>query len=294
MLSLAQSTRSGPRALPVPSALCWILPAVALTQLAFPGAAQEPQAAAPELPWSRYGLFFGGYLARYDSSVRFGSASLGTGVEINLEDALDLDARTSSWRFGGFWRTSDNLRHTISLDYSKTKRSASKTLTEDITIGDTTFPAGTTLSSDTSLGIIRAAYGYSFVLDERLDLAARFGIYTMPMSFEFKGLSETEKTDFTAPLPTIGLKGDVAITPRFFLRQSIDFFYLKYGDFTGQLTDISIGLEYKAWKHWFFGLALNSFRVALQAEGKNYPELDLTGDVEYGQNGVMGFLRFEW
>jgi hypothetical protein len=266
---------------------------VALTLLAALGHAQEPaQAPAPELPWSRHGLFFGYYLARYDSSVRFGSASLGTGIEINLEDALDLDTETSSFRFGGFWRLSDNLRHTVSLDYSSAKRSASKTLTEDITIGDTTFPAGTTVSSDTSLGIIRAAYGYSFVLDERLDLAARFGIYTMPMAFEFKGLSATEKEDFTAPLPTIGLKGDVAITSRFFLRQSLDLFYLKYGDFSGSLTDISVALEYKAWEHWFFGLALNSFRIAIQAEGGD--SLDLTGDVEYSQNGLIGFLRFEW
>jgi hypothetical protein len=292
MLSSPASTPSS-RTRGAPAVVTWLGAAIALVPLASLARAQEP-AATPELPWARHGLFFGGYLARYDSSVLFGSASLGTGIEINLEDALDLDARTSSWRFGGFWRTSDNLRHTVSLDVSSTKRSASKTLTEDVTIGDTTFPAGTTVSSDTSLGIIRLAYGYSFVLDERLDLAARFGIYTMPMSFECKGLSGTEKQDFTAPLPTFGLKGDVAITPKFFLRQSIDLFYLKYGDFTGQLTDINIGVEYKAWKHWCFGLALNSFLVALQAESKNYPELDLNGDIEYGQNGLMGYVRFEW
>src|SRR5262249_34285754 len=152
-------------------------------------------------------------------------------------------------------------------------RSASKTLEQDITIGDTTYPAGTTVSSHTRLGILRATYGYSFVLDERLDLAARFGLYTMPMSFKFSGVNGTEKSDFTAPLPTFGLKGDVAITPKFFLRLSIDFFYLKYGSFEGGLTDINFGVEYKAWQHWGFGLALNSFRVGIQAKGKNYPDL---------------------
>jgi len=261
-----------------------------LPLLASTFSAQEPE---KELPWARHGVFVGGYLARYDSTVRFGSESLGTGIEVDLEDAFDLDTETRTLRFGGFWRVSDNMRHTVSLDYLSEKRKASNTLDEDVTIGDTTFPAGTTVSSETELGILRAAYAYSFVLDERLDLAGRFGIYTMPMSFEFKGLSGSEKQDFTAPLPTFGVKADVAITPKFFLRQSLDLFYLKYGRFEGSLTDISLALEYKAWKHWCFGLGLNSFRIGVRADD-DYPELDLTGEVEYTQNGLLGYLRFEW
>src|SRR5262245_23300769 len=221
---------------------------MALVMLASRARAQEQTPPAPkELPWAKHGLILGGYLAAYDTSVRFGSQALGTGIELDLEDALDVDTSTQNLRFGGFWRVSDNLRHTISLDYNTSKRTASKTLTEDVTIGDTTYPAGQTVSSETKLGIIRAAYGYSFVLDERLDLSARVGVYTMPMSFKFNGLAGTEKDDFTAPLPTVGVKADIAITPSLFLRQSMDLFYIKYGDFTGQLTDISLGLEYQPW-----------------------------------------------
>src|SRR5262249_34965671 len=118
-----------------------LCPVLVLALLSTPLRAQEP---TKDLPWDRYGLFFGGFLARYDSTVRFGSQALGTGIAINLEDALGLDTTTNSFRFGGFWRTSDNLRHAISLDYFSAHRTASKTLDSDITIGDTTYPAGTT------------------------------------------------------------------------------------------------------------------------------------------------------
>src|SRR5262249_46556597 len=79
-----------------------------------------------------------------------------------------------------------------------------------------------------------------------------------------------------------------------FLRQSLDLFYLKYGDFTGQLTDVNFGVEYKAWQHWGFGLALNRFIINLRADSSNYPNLDLTGEVEHGQNGVFAYLRYPW
>jgi hypothetical protein len=167
---------------------------------------------------------------------------------------------------------------------------ASKTLEDDITIGDTTFPAGTTVSAETSLRIIKATYAYSFFLDDRVDLAASAGIYTMPFSFSFEGVSTNEKQDFTAPLPVVGLHLDFAIKPNVFLRQRLDLFYLEYGQFKGGLGDISIAVEWFPWKNVGFALGYESLRIGIEATGSDYPEMELKGNVKYQQNGMFIYV----
>ena len=245
-----------------------------------------------ELPWKRGGIFVGGFLSRFESSVRLGSDSLGAGLEVNLEDAFNLESSATDWRLGGYWRFGETMRHKASLDFNSSKRTASKVTEEDITIGDSMIPACTEISAESSVGIIRAAYSYSFFLDERVDLAASFGIYAMPFDFEFTGVDTSETEDFTAPLPVIGLTIDFAITPELFLIQRANLFYLEYGDFRGGLADLYFGLEWFPWKHFGVGLGLNSFRVKVEADGEDYPGADLVGDVGYQQTGLLMYLTY--
>ncbi|MBL8862975.1 MAG: hypothetical protein JNK02_13335 [Planctomycetes bacterium] len=259
--------------------------------LAAPAAAQASDP-APELPWKQGGVYLGGFLTRYDSTVRLGADAAGLALEVNLEDAFGLDSSSQDLRFGAFWRFGESQRHEVTIDYLRSSRSASKTLQEDITIGDTTYPAGTGVSVDSTLSIIRASYSYSFVLDDRIDLAASFGLYTMPFSFEFAGVSNTENEDFTAPLPVFGLHADYAITPDLFLRQRIDLFYLEYGDFRGGLADIYLGLEWFPWEHVGIGLGFENFRLGIEAENDSYPGMSLNGNVKYQQTGLFGYLTY--
>lgn len=266
----------------------WFLLACAFGALST-GAVASDTGTESELPWKRGGVYLGGFLNRYDSTVRLGSEAAGLGLEVNLEDAFGLDTSTQDLRFGAYWRFGETSRHKVTLDYYKSSRSASKVLQQDVTVGDTTYPEGTEVSLDSSLSIIKASYAYSFIMDERLDLSASFGIYTMPFSFEFQGVTNNENSDFTAPLPVIGLHADIAISPDFFLKQSIDLFYLEYGNFQGSLADIYLGVEWYPWKQFGIGLGFESFRIAVEAEGQ---EIDLTGDVKYAQNGLFGYLTY--
>ena len=53
--------------------------------------------------------------------------------------------------------------------------------------------------------------------DDRIDLAAQFGLYIMPINIgvEVSGLFAEEGTlDFTTPLPSFVLRMDLALTPK--------------------------------------------------------------------------------
>jgi hypothetical protein len=256
------------------------------------GAARASETDFDKLPWKRGGLFLGGTITTVDTTARLGSDAAGLALEVNMEDAFGLDTTTQSARFGGFWRFGDSMRNRVTLDYYSMKRTASKTLEQDVTIGDSTFPAGTGVSSETKIGILKATYEYSFLMNESVDLSAAFGLYTMPFSFQFDGASSNENQDFTAPLPVIGLHLDVALQDNLFLRQKIDLFYLEYGNFRGGMTDVYLGLEWFPWERFGFGLGLESFILAIEAESDYYPGLALNGDLKYQQTGLFLYATY--
>ena len=91
----------------------------------------------------------------------------------------------------------------------------------------------------------------------------------------------------SAPLPGVGLRFDYAITPKLFLRQGVEFFYLEYQNFKGHMTNSSIRLEYNAWKHIGLGIGYDAFRLRIEAKGEDYPEIDLKGSVEFEYAGIL-------
>lgn len=264
--------------------------------LASPARADEPEVSAPPRedrgPWKRWAFQLGGYLSRSDTSVRLGSASAGTALEVDLEKAFGLQTSTTAVRAGAYARVSENLRHRVALDFYGNRRFATKTIDEEITVGGTTFRVGDTVSATAALDILKASYAYSFFLDDRVDLAVSGGVYTMPFLFRFEGGSRREAQDFTAPLPVVGLQLDFAMTPTVFLRQRLDLFYLSYGDFTGGLGSSTVSVEWFAWPSVGFALGYESLSVSVEARADDYPGLDLRGNVKYVQNGMFGSVTF--
>lgn len=158
-----------------------------------------------------------------------------------------------------------------------------------------TIPAQTVVSSFFDWDIIKLGYSYSFFQDDRIDLAGQAGLFVMPIGFGLSasGLFQGEaKADFTAPLPTLGLRIDFAITPKWILRMGTEFFYLKYRNFEGSLIYAKSAIEYNAWKHFGIGLGYESFRARLEADGEDYPNIDFTGEVDFNYLGLQLYLRY--
>ena len=81
------------------------------------------------------------------------------------------------------------------------------------------------------------------------------------------------------------------MTPKWLLKTKLDMFYLEYEQFKGMVYDTSMAVEYKAFKRVGFGLSVENFNLAVEAEGEDYPEIDLVGKIEYRYFGAMLYAK---
>jgi hypothetical protein len=250
-------------------------------------------AAEYNLPWEKFNVQAGVFFANLNDKVTVGAE--GAGVAIDVETALGLKTQNNSFRLGTFYRIGEYRRSRVDLTYFYFNRNATKVIGQDIVVDNVTINAGANVNSTFNFQILKAEYSYSFFQDDRMDLAASIGLFVMPIKFELTtpvlgGKSADLK--FTAPLPVFGLRGDFAITPRWYLRSSLEFFYLNYGDFTGGLLDTNIAVDYNPWKHFGIGVGLENFRMGLKSQGNDVPGFNFQGDVKMQFIGVQLYAKY--
>jgi hypothetical protein len=270
--------------------LCMVGALICVTS-SFPALAGEKT--TTDLPWEKFSLNVGGFLNATNSSIQLGAE--GVGVSLDIEDLLGMDTATTVFRADGAWRFTDNRRHRWDLSWFAVRRSGETTLGRDIPIDDTTvLPLGSTVRSSFDLDIYRTAYSYSFFQDERMDLAASIGAFIMPISFELNAsgaVTAVRSESITAPLPVIGFRTDFAITPKVFLRASSDIFYLEISDFKGLIVDTKAAVEYAAFEHVGIGLGFESFNLAVEAKGEDYPGVNFKGKLNFTYLGANLYVK---
>lgn len=268
----------------------------ALTFLLMPQIGMTEEWDLEEKPWEKFGANFGVFLSNMDTSFRIGS---GLNVNLDVEELLGLDTTTSVFRLDALWRFSKNRRHRLDFSWFSIRRDGERQILQDITIGDgddqIDINAGTKVNSFFNLDIFEMNYSYSFFQDERIDLAAGIGAYIMPLDFGLNvtGLvNEEGSANFTAPLPVVGLRMDIALTPKWFIRTGGQVFYLEYDNFTGSLLKFKAAVEYNPWKHVGLGLGFDTLNVTVEADGDtDWPGIDLNGKVDFSYAGIQLYLR---
>jgi hypothetical protein len=272
----------------------WVF--IVVGMLLFVQPARAENSASHDQPWEKFSLNLGYFISNVNTDLRFGS---GLGVTIDVEDLLGLDSTNSVFRVGAAWRFTDNRRHRLDFQWFSFRRDGDRTLLEDIKIEDDDgniidIPAGTRVDSFFDLDIYQIAYSYSFFQDDRMDLAASLGLYVMPIHFGLNttGLLNVDESErFTAPLPTIGIRGDFAITPKWYFRSGLQVFYLEIGEFTGSILEASVAIEYRPWKHLGFGLGYDGLGVNIESDGEDYPNIDFKGEINFNYTGLLLYTK---
>jgi hypothetical protein len=253
-----------------------------------------------DLPWEKFSISAGAFISNLDSSVRYGAS---IGLDISVEDALGLKGDQTVFRLDSFWRFTENRRHRLDASWFYFHRSASRVLVDDITIEDPrdpdappiVIPAETAISSFLDWDIYKVNYSYSFLQDDRVDVAGQVGLFIMPveLGLSTSGLFEERAgVDITAPLPTLGARMDFAITPKWIFRTSTEYFYLKYDTFKGFLMRSTAAIEYNPWEHWGFGVGIDGFRTNVKSKEEDWPGIDLRGEVEMNYLGLQFYGRY--
>lgn len=263
-----------------------LLIGVLIAQAAFAGG-EDNQA---ELPWSKFQITLGGFIANLDSHYRYGTSSVA--LDVDVEEFLGLDSTGTTFRLGGFYRFGQTGRHGVALDWFRFRRSGTKKLTDDIEFppdSGNTLPTGITVESVFNFDLYSTRYRYAFIYDDRMNINIGAGLFVMPIEFGVGEQGENfTSTSVTAPLPTLGVGFDVAITPKWFLKQSVDFLYIEFDGFSGNIIDYQVALEHKPWKHFAYGLGLEHMSMEVTANEETiWPGLDFDGTVGFGFSGLL-------
>ena len=255
--------------------------------------ANEFQAQAIDAqPWEKFGLAVGGFAFSSDTEFRVNS-STGIGTIVDVEETLGLDSQLGTYRIGLVYRPGNSRRHQIELQYFDSSRDGNKTLDEDIQIGDNFFPAGTNVASEFDLRFINLDYAYAFLQDDRVRLAGSVGLHVTEarLRIDSAELRISEDESFTAPLPTIGIRAEMMLTPKWRFKTGLDLLYLEYKGFAGVLTDAYIGVEYLAFSNFGFGLGFNGVRYRIEGNGST-ADLDLNGELQLDLDGVLFYGKY--
>ncbi|UCH21114.1 MAG: hypothetical protein JSU83_21805 [Deltaproteobacteria bacterium] len=245
-------------------------------------------------PWKKFSISLGGFIAEMDTTVRLDSKSLVLGAIIDAEEIFDLDEDIRVVRSDGHYRFSRNGRHRFDFTYYDLSRDATRTLSQDIQIGETEFNIGDTVDTKFGLVFFKAAYAYSFLMNEALDISASAGLFMTDVELEVvtttTGIDEVQA--LLIPLPVIGLRANFALTPKLILKESLDLFYLKYKSFKGHLLDLNLALEYRIWKHVGLGLGYEASRIEISAGDDEDDPLDLEGRLDFRYNGIVFYAAY--
>ncbi len=243
--------------------------------------------------WDRFSVNLGGFIASMNSDIAFGVNQVGLGLTINFEDALGLNTSEMALRGEAGYNFGKRKRSTLRFGYLGLFRNSTKVLESDIEMGDTIFPIGTEVESRFNYQIFKINYDFNFYMDKRVKLGFTVGLFIMPMDFSTSALGFSEESFyFVAPLPTLGFHTQFAITPKFFIKQSIELFYLEILSFKGNIIDFNTRIEYNTWKHIGFGLGINSYRFSISEYKKRENFMDFSGTAKAGYVGLLFFAKY--
>ena len=253
-------------------AIILALAAGALPQYA--AAADEGDSPPPRLIDQEFTLALGGFFPRVQSTVTLTSPR-GFGKEFSGEDVgLDKDISSAWMHFN--WRFKP--RHQFQAEWFLLNRDGERVTNTPLEIGDSVIGIGSSLKTEMDVNVGRLTYGYSFLRDEKLDLAflVGFHIATVKASVTAAGNvtvdgvpvvgSRTESGGKqTLPLPHIGGTATYAFTPRLTGEFSVLVFALDLGDYSGSLLETDAFLAYQLTKHFGIGGGLKYFNLNLKA-----------------------------
>jgi hypothetical protein len=188
------------------------------------------------------------------------TASGGTGVIVNFEDTLGMEDRSYTGLFGFTWRFAERWR--LETEYFRLNRDAIKTLATEIKWNDVSYPIGTTVESTFNFYDVRVGASYSFYKTRDKELGVGLGMHVAGITARIAepNLGD-EQGKVLAPLPTLNLYGNFALTDEWALRFRVDYFSLTYDEFGGSLTSTGLDLLYQPFRHVGFGLGLRNYSL---------------------------------
>jgi hypothetical protein len=233
----------------------------------------------------RFKFVAGWFLPAFNTDVQIDDTD-NEGDDVDLGDDLGLDQDQSGALLGFEWRIAD--RHRLGASWSSISQTATRTIDEQITIGDEVYPVNAEIRTKWTIDLIPITYSYSFLKSDSNELAATFGIHWDKISLSLNGSTSLSDDDITAstshsadlPLPLIGLRYDHHFSDNWSAGIGGSFFSIEFGEDTleasGSLYNVRAYTEYRFRGRYGAGLAIDAFKLKIEADKPR-----LTGEYNY-------------
>ena len=218
-------------------------------------------------------------LSRYDSNISMTDPDLGAGISISPQDTLGIDIESSVLRIEGYYRIRPN--HGLVYSWYSIDSKGKKTLERPVEWVDEdgnaiVIPLGVQATSRLETEILKVGYLWSFHHSDKVELGLGAGLHITRLGISLDAAttvpanSSINNVDTSIPLPVVSFVLNYKITPKFHWYLKTEAFALKYDNWTGSFRDTTLGIEYRAWKHFALGAGLNSYSLDLEEDDPKY------------------------
>lgn len=224
-----------------------------------------------ELEEDPYNLSLGAYfVTRTNGTIRL-DRSVGVvtiGTSINWERDLGGETSMTVPRIDGYYRFAP--KHRVDFSWYKIDRSGTITTQRDIDFGNAFFPSGTPLlESELNSETLKIAYTYSFYRNPVIEASVSAGLHVTSVEASLRAYNGAlaESNSVTAPLPVFGFRLDYSFAPKWWTRTKYELFFLDSVDaYKGTLSDFTLAVEHRTFRHLGFGFGLNRSTLDVEVD----------------------------
>jgi hypothetical protein len=224
--------------------------------------------------------------ASIDTRLRVDQSLLLPGTEIDAEDDLGLD--DSALMPQAEITLLPGLHHLVRLSGFNTRRTASQVIDREIFFDDEVYEVNERVDSQLDLTMFGLTYGYRFIVRERGELTATFGIQIASVDANAVVRSRVvrDSESGVAPLPFAGLEGRFDFSSRWSAEARVQYLTANIADVDGSIMDARLALTWRANPYLVFGLGYRSFSIDVDSRDEDDPglvKLELSGPLLFAR-----------
>ena len=215
----------------------------------------------------KFNISIGGYsVLRTEAAISLTEPNLGAGISISPQDTLGMSSEQTVLRLTGYYRFT--REHALSYSWYRITSQGNKTVEKDFEWLDEngdqiTIPVGAKVDSSLDYNIFKVGYLWSFYHSDKVGMAVGGGLHITRIAFGLSSDStssgaEVQNVSLTVPLPVVSFALNYAVTPKFHWTIKGEAFALKFEDWNGVYTDMTLAMEYRALKNIGLGIGISS------------------------------------
>jgi hypothetical protein len=213
------------------------------------------------------------------TSFQLDASNGSPGAVIDGENTLGLDRKQFDPEFEVEVRAGE--RNRLRINYSALDRDDTRTLTTGpLVYGNSMLQVGYPVRTDLSIRAFGITYGYSFVRNDRVELAATLGVSDADVESRLRVETESTHIDishsFAGPFPVPGFEATWVLSKRFYIDAHAQYLKASIHQLSANTNQYQLNALYRLRPNISFALGFSS----------------LTSDLTSRKSGTSGFADF--